>query len=150
MPFIEPASDLSARLTNEGRDALANMILGELAFELADFQVGRGGYLTVNPVKTEAIDPALTALLDPVGTHRDFVTIEQPVGPNVAAPVCRLGTGDVDVEYGLGELGVFARYLQHDLQPALIGTLFLFAVAHFPIVSKTASHTLVWRVLITL
>jgi hypothetical protein len=124
--------------------------MGELSFELANFQVGRGGYVASNPVKADPIDPALTALLDPVGAIKDFVTIEQPVGPNVAAPVCRLSTTDTDVEYGLGELGVYARYLFHDTIPALVGTTFLFAVAHFPLISKTPSHTFVWRVMIAL
>jgi hypothetical protein len=150
MPFVEPTSNLTARLTDEGRDRLARLILGEVAFELAGFQVGRGGYLQTNPVKTVPIDPALTALIDPVGPLRSFVTIEQPVGTNVAAPVCRLDTGDVDSEFGLGELGVFATYLVHDTQPGLVGTDFLFATAHFPLLAKTPSHTFVWRVLIAL
>lgn len=150
MAFVEPTSDLTARLTNEGRDALASLVLGEVAIVLANFQVGRGGYQAANPVKVEGIDPALTALIDPVGSVKSFVTIEQPVGDNIAAPVCRLSVTDTDVEYGLGELGIFATYLLNDTTPALVGTDFLFAVAHFPLISKTPAHTLVWRVLIAL
>ena len=150
MAFVEPTSDLTARLTNEGRDALASLVLGEVAIVLANFRVGRGGYQAANPVKVEAIDPSLTALIDPVGSTKPFVTIEQPVGDNVAAPVCRLSVTDTDVEYGLGELGIYATYLLNDTTPSLVGTDFLFAVAHFPLVSKTPSHTFVWRVLIAL
>jgi len=150
MAFVEPTSDLTARLTNEGRDALASLVLGGVAIVLANFQVGRGGYQAANPVKVDGINPAVTTLIDPVGSRKQFVTIEQPVGDNVAAPVCRLSTTDTDVEYGLGELGIFATYLVNDTTPSLVGTDFLFAVAHFPLISKTPSHTLVWRVLIAL
>lgn len=150
MPFIESTSDVEARLTNQGRDNLASLVLGEMAFELSSFQVGRGGYVLANPVKVDPIDPALTALIDPVGTRRSFVSVEQPIGDNVVAPVCRLPVNDTDVEFGLGELGIYATYLVHDTQPALVGTEFLFAVSHFPLVGKTPSHTFVWRVLIAL
>jgi hypothetical protein len=44
------------------------------------------------------------------------------------APVCRLGLADTDVEFGLGELGVYARYLVNDIAPDQIGEEFLFAV----------------------
>jgi hypothetical protein len=125
-------------------------VLGELSFELSSFQVGRGGYQTANPVKVEVLDASVTALTDPVGNKRSFVTIEQPVGLNVAAPVCRLDVGDTDADYGLGELGIYATYLAHDITPSLIGTDFLFALAHFPLISKTPGHVLVWRVMIAL
>lgn len=150
MAFVEPTSDVTARLTDGGRDALSSLILGELSFELSSFRVGRGGYVSINPVKVEPVDATLAALLDPVGSSKSFVAIENPIGPNVVAPVCRLGLTDTDVAFGLGELGIYATYLFNDPAPALIGTEFLFAVAHFPLISKTPSHTLVWRVLIAL
>lgn len=150
MAFVESTSDVTARITNAGRDALASLVLGEVAFKLSSFRVGRGGYVSINPVKVEPVDATLAALLDPVGSSKSFAAIENPIGPNVVAPVCRLGLSDTDVEFGLGELGVYATYLVNDTAPELIGEEFLFAVAHFPLISKTPSHTLVWRVLIAL
>lgn len=150
MAFIETTSDVAAQLTDGGRDALASLALGEVGFQLTGFRVGRGGYQVANPVKAEAINSALTALVDPVGATKQFVTIEQPIGQNVAAPVCRLGLSDTDTEYGLGELGVYATYRYHDTSPGLVDTDFLFAVSHFPLVSKTPSHVLVWRVIVAL
>ena len=54
------------------------------------------------------------------------------------------------MSFGLGELGIFATYLQDTVTPANIGDDFLFAVAHFPLVSKSPDHALVWRVVIAL
>ena len=153
MAFPERTDDVLAFLTAKGRDELARLVLGESSFQLTAFQVGRGGYNPSNPVKVAAIDINDTALTDPVpdaNDRRDFVTIEQPIGPNVVAPVCRLNPGDTNVEYGLGELGIFATYLRDDVTPANVGTDFLFALSHFPIVCKTPTHTLVWRVVIIL
>lgn len=150
MAFVEATSDVTARITDGGRAALASMILGEVAFELSSFRVGRGGYVALNPVKVEPVDATLAALLDPVGVSKSFAAIENPIGPNVVAPVCRLSLADTDTEFGLGELGVYATYLVNDTDPILVGEEFLFAAAHFPLISKSPSHTLVWRVLIAL
>jgi hypothetical protein len=151
MPFTEPTSDVIAVLTNAGRAELSRSILGEVSLHVSAWQIGRGGYLDTNPVKVDSINPASTTLIDPipnVANRRSFLAIEQPVGPNVVAPICRLNPGDTDAEFGLGELGIFATYDRDIITPANVGTDFLFAVAHFPLVSKTPSHTLIWRVII--
>ena len=152
MPFADPTDNISAVLTEQGRDELARMVMGETSIQLTAFQVGRGGYQVSNPVRVDPVVITDTALTDPVpdaNDRRDFVAIEQPVGETVA-PICRLDPGDTDVEFGLGELGIFATYLRDDITPANVGTDFLFALAHFPLVSKTPTHTLLWRVIIAL
>ncbi len=153
MPFLEPTNDLAAALTNKGREEMARLILGEVSFHVSAFQVGRDGYLDSNPVKIDPIDPVATALGDPVPDAADrkaFFSVEQPIGPNVVAPVCRLEPTDSDYDHGLGELAIFAEYDRDDVTPANVGTDFMFAIAHFPLMAKTASHTLVWRVIISL
>ncbi len=153
MAFAEPTDDILAFLTVQGRNELARMILGESSIRLTAFQVGRGGYNPSNPVKVATIDINDTALSDPVpdsSDRRDFVTIEQPISSNTVAPICRLDPGDTDVEFGLGELGIFATYLRDDVTPANVNTDFLFALTHFPLISKTPTHTIVWRVIIAL
>jgi len=153
VPFTVPTDSSTAVLTEQGRDELARSIIGEVSLKLTAFQVGRGGYNSAVPVKIDPIDATATALVDPVpdsSDRRDFVIIEQPIGQNVLAPICRLNPGETDVEFGLGELGIFATYLRDTITPANEGTDFLFAIAHFPIVSKTPTHTLLWRIIIAL
>lgn len=153
MPFVDQTDNVTALVTDLGRENLARSVLGELSFQLSSFQVGRGGYVDINPVKADTIDTSLTSLIDPVPTpldRRSFVSIEQPIGPNVAAPVCRLDAGDTTISFGLGELGVWATILRNDPDPGSVGTDFLFAVAHFPLMCKALDHTLVWRVIIAL
>jgi len=148
--YTDPTDAISAGLTNAGRDAMARLIMGELAFRLSSFQVGMGGYDPGNPVRITPLNLTLTDLLTPVGGKRDFITIEQPIGPNVVAPITRLEQNDATVEFGLGELGIYGTYEMHLTTPALVGTDFLFAAAHFPLVSKIPSHTFVWRIIIAL
>lgn len=153
MAFTQPTDNITAFLTTKARAELARMIMGEVSFRLTAYQVGRGGYQQSNPVKVELIDTTLQALIDPVpdaADRRDFVTIEQPIDDSVVAPICRLDPGETDVEFGLGELGIFATYLRDDVTPSNVNTDFLFAVAHFPLISKTPTHTIVWRAVIAL
>lgn len=153
MAFVDPTSPIEAQLTDQGRNELGRLLLGEVSLQLTSFQVGRGGYDVANPVRTVPIMGSDTALTDPVpgGTdRRAFVTIENPIGPNVVAPICRLNPSTPDVEFGLGELGIFCTYLRDDVTPGNVGSDFLFALSHFPLLSKTPTHTLVWRVMIAL
>lgn len=153
MSFTEPTDDITAVLTTKGREEMARMIMGESSIQVTAYQVGRGGYNPSNPVKILPVDVNSTALLDPVpdaSSRRSFEIIEQPIGNNVVAPVCRLDPGGTDVEYGLGELGIFATWVHDSVYPGQVGDDFLFAIAHFPIVSKTPTHTFVWRVVIAL
>jgi hypothetical protein len=151
--FAEQTDSVVATLTHAGRNAMARSILGEISVKLTSFQVGRGGYDLAIPVKVVPVVAADTALQDPVPdsrSRRPFVLIEQPIGSNVLAPICRLDIGDVTADYGLGELGIFATVERDVINPATVGLDFLFAIAHFPILSKTPSHTLLWRVIIAL
>lgn len=153
MSFTEPTDNITAVLTAAGRNEMARLLLGEVSFRLTAFQVGRGGYKDSNPVRIEPININDTSLIDPVpdaSDRRDFVVIEQPISDGTVAPVCRLDPGETDVEYGLGELAIFATYLRDDITPANEGTDFIFALSHFPLVCKTPTHTLVWRVIIVL
>lgn len=153
MAFLETTDDIVAYLTVAGRHEMARMLLGEVAVHFVGFQVGRGGYRYNNPVKIDPVDITATGLIDPVpnaSVFRPLVTIEQPIGLNVVSPVCRLSPGESDAQYGLGELGIFVEYDRDTVNPGNIGTKFLFALAHFPMVSKTPTHTFVWRIIIAL
>ena len=150
MPFVTPTDEIVATLTDVGRANIARSLLPAegLSFVLTTFKVGRGGYLDANPVKVLLVDPAATDLIDPVFTG-NFQSIETIIAPNVVAPICRLDVGDTAADFGLGELGIYATVLASN-DSGEIGTSFLFALAHFPLLAKTPSHTLVWRVIIAL
>lgn len=150
MAFTDPTDTIQAKLTDGGRGGLASLTLGSVGFHLNSFQVGRGGYIPANPVKRIAVDTTATDLADPVGSRFPFELIDTAVTASTVVPVCRLGIDETDMNHGLGELGIFAEWTTHDANPALVGTEFLFALAHFPIISKTPGHVLVWRVAIAL
>lgn len=150
--FTDPTDSVSSVITNYGREIIAKSVTSGLAFRLEGFRVGRYGYNTVNPVKVLAVNPAdsnLGSIVFPV-TPTDlapFVTIETPM-PNVVAPVCRLSFSDAN--YGLGELGIWAKIL-NNVDPAYpVDTTWLFSLVHFPLMSKTTEHNFVMRVLIAL
>ena len=145
MPFLDTPDSIIAVLTEGGRHALARVLLGELSFIYDSFAVGRGGYDMLNPVKITTIDPALTELEDhifPVGATK---SLESPIfnpNPQATSCICRLTTAEALA--GLGEAGLWCRIDKSNI-PAEVGTLFMFAVAHFPIQVKTDRHVYVMR-----
>ena len=63
MPFLDPCDTIVAQLTYEGRNLLARAKFGDVAFRVAGWQMGRGGYDVTDPVKvTPFIDPAAVAV----------------------------------------------------------------------------------------
>jgi len=162
MSYTSPTDDITAQLTDGGRNAFARSIVPAegFSFKLIGFTLGRGGYQTANPVKIDPIVPSNTNLTDPIFpttydpdhisfTVHDFESIETIIAPEVAAPICRLSTTDFGADYGLGELGIWAEIVR-SVTSSEIGDKFLFAISHFPLLSKTQSHTLVWRVIFAL
>ena len=151
-PYLDPTSSISAAITNQGRELIAKSVLGLLSFQLIGFKVGQDGYDYVTPKPTNAIpiNPANTDLLSPVfpiAGYEPFVTIETPF-PNVVAPVCRLNFSDAN--FGLGELGIWANVVSSSDGAYPVSTKVMFALAHFPLLSKTNRHNFVFRVIIGL
>jgi hypothetical protein len=149
MPYTDPCDSVIAQLTDAGRNAFARVTLGELTFTPVSFAVGRGGYVDANPVKVEAIDGSLVALIDQIfptviGTGKAMESFEQPNSQSLVLN-CRLSASEA--VYGLGELGIFAEILTSSV-PTEVGTTFLFAVAHYPLQSKTNRHVYLNRIII--
>jgi hypothetical protein len=71
--------------------------------------------------------------------------IEYPT-PKTAVMNCRLSSSQAVT--ALGELGIWATIVSSNTTPAEIGTTFLMAVAHFPIMTKTLKQVIVYRVVI--
>ena len=149
MPFTDPSDQIVAMLTDSGRNALARVSLGELSFTVESFAVGMGGYDDSNPVKISPIDTSLTGLemhIYPSGSG-NYKLLESTERPNEQSLVMNCRLTDTEANYGLGEIGIWARIIESNI-PAEINTLFLFAVAHMPLQTKTYNHVFLERVLI--
>jgi len=145
--FTDTPDPIIATLTDEGRTNFALSTMGQLSFELAGFAVGRGGYNGTNPVHVTAIDPTMTTLMDqyfPGTGVKALETIETPTITTVVAN-CRLAKTEAIA--ALGEIGLWAEIV-YSTTPGDIGTQFLLAVAHFPIVAKTLSQAILYRLII--
>jgi hypothetical protein len=147
MPFLDAPDPITAILTDLGRINLARAALGELSFTADSFAVGRGGYSMVNPVKITPLQPGLTALEDHYfptspGT-KPIENLEFPT-PKTLVANCRLARDDAQA--GLGEIGLYCKIV-YSTVPSEIGTLFLFAIAHYPLWTKTNKQVVVYRVI---
>lgn len=149
MAFTDPCDQIIAKLTDSGRNAFARVALGEMSFKVESFAVGQGGYLVSNPVKTAPVDTSLTDLelhIYPSGSG-NLKLIESIEQPNEQCLVMNCRLIDIEANFGLGEIGIWARILNSDI-PAEINTLFLMAVAHMPLQSKTYNHIFLERMII--
>ena len=145
--FLSTPDPIIAVLSDLGRMSLARVANGEISFTLTGFAVGRGGYNGVDPVKVDPIDPSLTALEDqffPISGIKALESIEFPT-PKTTVANCRLESDDAVA--GLGEIGLWATISHSSVLPAEIGTEFLFAVSHYPIVTKTLRQAIVFRII---
>ena len=148
MPFTSTPDQPVASLTDLGRINFARVANGEIAFVVSDFAVGRGGYDMVDPVKITLIDPSLSTLEDqffPVfPAIYPVERLEYPTLKTVVA-YCRLAQNDAIA--GLGELGIYGEIV-YSINPVEVGTKFLMAVAHSPLVTKTLKQVILYRTVI--
>jgi len=147
--FTDTPDPTLAFLTDIGRTNFSRVILGEISFILAGFAVGRGGYLTANPVHIVPIVPSNTALDDQffptVGTRKPFELLEFPTPKTIVANYRLAST---EALAGLGELGIWGKIIHSTVSPLEVNTEFLLGIAHFPIVSKNLRQAIVYRVII--
>lgn len=136
-----------ALITNTARTNLARQMVEGLAFIVSRFQVGRGGYDPADPTQSTAPNPAAVALIDPIWpsptTYHPIDSVEYPNNESVAW-LCRLETTEALV--GIGELGLWAQITASPLNPAEVGTWFLFAIAHMPMQAKAIQQVYGWRI----
>jgi hypothetical protein len=138
--------DAEARLTAAGRSSLARTATEGLAFRVKEFSLGRGGFQVDRPCRvTEVQDPALS-LIDEI--YRAPIDDVDEADVMDATFVMRV-TSD-QVWSVLGEIGLWAQ-IEHSIQdPDEVGSWFLFAQAHFPIISLTGNQARTFRVTIVL
>jgi len=77
------------------------------------------------------------------GTIEDFLDIEFP-NPQATSLVCRAGQSEGN--FGLGEVGIYVDIID-SVNPQEIGKRILYAIGHFPIVSKNSKSVFVTRVI---
>lgn len=149
MPYTDTPDPVIATLTDIGRTNFARVITGEISFKLKGFAVGRGGYLDPNPVHITPITTSSTTLIDhffpTAGGIKSFELLEFPTPKTIVAN-CRLASSEAVA--GLGELGIWSEIIYSSVSPVEVGTEYLMAVAHFPLVTKTTRQAIVYRAII--
>ena len=147
MAYTDAPDPIVATLTNQGRNALARATIGDISVKIKGFAVGREGYVMGNPVHITALDPSQPALVDqffPLIGRKNIETFERPY-PTTLVVNCKIKPDEF--VSALGELGVWVVVVNSSI-PAEIGTEFLFAIAHFPIITKTYRQALLFRLII--
>lgn len=148
MSYTDTPDSSQAKLTNGGRSYLARAILGDASFKLVGFDVGHSGYIDANPVKVIPVDSTKTSLDSkyyPSVGIASFEGIERP-HPKTIVFNCRLGHSDLDNIGAIGEVGLWGEVVDSTV-PSEIGTQFLFAIAHFPILVKNLQNVFVFRIM---
>jgi hypothetical protein len=160
MPFTSVPDQPIAQLTDAGRHNFARVVNGEISFVIRGFSVGRGGYNDTDPVLVSPIDGTLPVLEDqffptpppppppfpppPPPPYKNIERIEYPTN-KTAVIYCRLASSEGIS--GLGELGVWAEII-YSINPSEIGSVFMMAVAHYPIITKTFKQVILHRIVI--
>lgn len=150
MAFTDTPDSSLAKLTNSGRSYYARMIMGDVSFKLVGFDVGHSGYVDANPVKVSPIDQSSSTLDNkfyPTTGIQDFEGDIQYPHPKTAVLNCRLGHSDPTNIGAIGEVGVWGEVVSSSIE-AEIGTKFLYAIAHTPILVKNLQNVFVYRILI--
>jgi len=145
--FTDTPDSILAILTDEGRTNFAQATLGLKSFQLNGFAVGQGGYNSTNPVHIVSIDGSSQSLISqffPTLGTKAVETIERPTLSTIVAN-CRLAKDEAIS--ALGEIGLWAEVIW-STNALEIGTTFLLAVAHFPIVTKTLRQAILYRLII--
>lgn len=148
MPYIDTPDSSQAKITDIGRSYFARTIMGDVSFKTIGFTAGHSGYVDSNPVKILPINTANTSLVSsyyPASGIASFETIELPE-PKTVVLNCRLSHSDPTNIGAIGEVGIWCQVL-YSTVPAEIGTIFLFAISHNPILVKNLQNVFVYRIL---
>lgn len=150
MGYTDTPDSSLAKLTNGGRSYYARMIMGDVSFKLVGFDVGHDGYITSNPVKIAPINQSSTSLdskFYPTTGIQFFEGSIQYPHPKTAVLNCRLGHSDPQNVGAIGEIGIWGEVVSSTV-PAEVGTRFLYAIAHTPILVKNLQNVFVYRILV--
>jgi len=132
-------------LTDEARVYTARMSAEGLAYQVKWFAVGTDGYDPAYPLRT--LDPDSTDTVLGHEVRRKTLSLVEVPNLKARSFYCRLNPDDI--EAGIGEIALFAEILWSPV-PAEIGVVFMFALAHRPLMAKTRSDVFVQRVVVQL
>lgn len=155
MSITGPSADIIATLTDQARTYIARATLGEMVFTVEGFGLGRGGYQPADPSQVTPLVSTAVELDDKVYpnstalTYQAFASTEEP-SPTVRVYNCRVPSTIIagNADYGLGEVGLYGIVVNSSV-PSEIGTVFLYAISHFPIIFKTRRDVLLRRVIVS-
>lgn len=147
IPFQGSSQSILAALTEGGRHLIARRLVEGLGFRVIGFRVGRGGYDPSDVFSPLALDGGDTELLDPMYpiVSTDPAPVARYEYPNQSAIsfLCRVPAGEA--LSGIGEIGLYVEITDSPSDPTEVGDRHLFLHCHRPLLAKTNSDVLVWR-----
>jgi hypothetical protein len=140
IPFIY--LDVDAEVTTRGRRMMARGLTDGTAMQLTEFGVGGGGFDCNDYRAATPVNPDAYYLDNPILLNETIDYYEQ-ANSNCRVFYCLLEAGQATST--LGEIGIWAEIVYSPIA-AEVGTTFLFAIGHFPLVAKNTDIQYVFRV----
>jgi hypothetical protein len=156
MSITGPSADIIATLTDKARNYIARASLGDVVFQVVGFGLGRGGFTPIDPTQVTPLNTVATELDDKVYpnstplTYAAFASTEEPT-PTVRVYNCRVDSSPIagNADYALGEVALYGQVLNSVSNPLENGTIFVYALSHFPCLCKTRRDVLLRRVIVS-
>lgn len=153
MPLTDHPDTIQAYLTDKARTIFALSVSGELYYNTVGFSMGRGGYNPADPVHILPVDTTVSALSDQVyPAPTGYASFEEVDSVAISTLVfnCYLPETPTtsNADYGLGEIGIWARVNSSTTLTYPVGTIFLYAIGHMPIRCKTNADVMLFRVVV--
>jgi len=138
--------ETDAEVTSRARALLARGKVDGTGFETIEFSVGQGGldpfdYLVSTPVNPDAVQLELPINIG--GSPTKAITEYEHPNDNAACVYCLLDTTEANER--LSEVGIWAEIKCSPITSE-VGTVFLAAIAHFPLICKNSSMKYAFRV----
>lgn len=131
-----PPDNPVAKISELGTLYLDRSLIGEVSIRLRYFAVGTYGFDETNPTEVLPVNPADIDLTNKVYPAVGLSLIESFERPFPESFVANCRINGPDLSSYIGEIGLYAEVLKSNI-PSEIGTTFMFAKAHRPILSKT-------------
>jgi hypothetical protein len=138
--------EVDAEVTSKARRLLARGRTDGTGFQVIEFSVGQGGldlfdYKVATPVNPDAVQLELP--INIAGNPTKAIAHYERPNPNSGCVYCLLENAEVNER--LSEVGVWAEILYSPILSE-VGTIFLAAIAHFPLICKNSSMKYAFRV----
>jgi hypothetical protein len=138
--------DINAQVTKAGIQYLLKSYARGISFKVTHMALGSGGYDASFPTRPTLVDREKEALENELIR----IPITQYEAPNNDLSLGFVGRFTYDsFQGGVGEIGIIATILDSDV-PGEIGTMFLFAVGHQGLNTKTSHHVTTYRIYVSL